>query len=430
MSYTVRGSDRLFALIDVNNFYVSCERAFQPELLGRPVVVLSNNDGCAIARSQEAKDLGVSMGVPVFQIRDLIKKYGIVLRSSNYALYGDMSARFKQVLQEFSPSVEGYSIDECFIEITGSPSADPSVLAHRIKKEVAAQVHLPVCVGVGRTKTQAKLANHLAKKSTSAQGVFIIEPAMLAKLYPRIDVSEIWGMGRAGVAKLKEGGCKTISDFCRADERWVKKVFSIVGLRTQKELQGVSCLELEHFATTKKEIMVSRAFGKKVIRFDEMREAVATYAAKAVEKLWRQNLYAGSVTVFVRTDPFDTVGKQYCRSLTFNFETATNDPMEVTHGAIALLKKLYVAGVRFRKAGVMLQDLSDSANVQLSLFAKTNHAPNTMRDLFNEITQKQGAGSLSLASAISSTGEWRTKSEYLSNRYTTRWNELPVVSLK
>ncbi len=429
MSYTVRGSDRLFALIDVNNFYVSCERAFQPELLGRPVIVLSNNDGCAIARSHEAKALGVSMGVPVFQIRDLIKKHNIALRSSNYTLYGDMSARFQQLLQEFSPFVEGYSIDECFIEITGSHCADPVAVGHRIKNEVAAQVHLPVCVGIGRTKTQAKLANHLAKKSTSAHGVFIIEPAMLAALYPRVGVSDIWGIGRAGIAKLKEGGCTTVSDFCRADERWVKKIFSIVGLRTQKELQGVSCLELEHFAPAKKEIMVSRAFGKKVTCFDEMREAVATYASKAVEKLWRQNLYAGSATVFVRTDPFDVVGTQYCRSLHFNFETATNDPMEVTHAAVALLKKLYVEGVRFKKAGVMLQDLSDSANVQLSLFAIKNKAPDTMRDLFNEITQKQGAGSLSLASTIASTGEWRTKSEYLSNRYTTRWSDLPVVSL-
>ncbi|MGL1935981.1 MAG: Y-family DNA polymerase [Fibrobacterales bacterium] len=434
MSYTLPARERLFALVDVNNFYVSCERAFQPELWNCPVVVMSNNDGCAIARSQEAKDLGVSMGVPIFQIKHLIKKHGIVLRSSNYALYGDMSERFSQVLSAFSPAVEQYSIDECFLEFTGrsTEQATAITLGESIKNAVQQQVHLPVCVGIGRTKTQAKLANHLAKPAQGGSGVYILSESYPLSLYRTLSIKDIWGVGKAGQEKLRAGGCRTIADFCTKPAAWVQKSLSIVGARTQKELQGVSCLALDEVVQEKKEIMCSRAFGTLITCKDALHEAVATYASKAVEKLWRQNLYAGTVTVFLRTDPFNQRDPQYLNSLPISFDVATNDVAEITSAAIEAFTNIFKEGIRYKKAGVMLHDLVDKNAVQLSLFAAPRQAPDALRKLFETIRDKKGAGDIHIASTIPSAGDcganWRTKSEYLSNRYTTRWGEVPVVA--
>ncbi|MGL1903334.1 MAG: Y-family DNA polymerase [Fibrobacterales bacterium] len=433
MSYTLPARERLFALVDVNNFYVSCERAFQPELWNCPVVVMSNNDGCAIARSQEAKDLGVSMGVPIFKIQHLIKKHGMVLRSSNYALYGDMSERFSQVLSAFSPAVEQYSIDECFIELTGRSTEQTiaTTLGQVIKDAVQHQVHLPVCVGIGRTKTQAKLANNLAKPAHGGSGVYVLGETYPRSLYQSLSITDIWGIGKAGQEKLRAGGCRTIADFCAKPVEWVHKSLSIVGARTQKELQGVSCLELDEVVQDKKEIMCSRAFGTLITCQDALHQAVATYASKAVEKLWRQNLYAGTVTVFLRTDPFNQRDPQYLNAIPISFDVASNDVTEITSAAIEAFNKIFKKGIRYKKAGVMLHDLVDKDNVQLSLFATPREAPDAVRKLFETIRDKKGAGHIHIASTISSPGDsgvnWRTKSDHLSNRFTTRWGEVPVV---
>jgi len=417
------------ALIDGNNFYVSCERVFNPALEGRPVVVLSNNDGCVVARSAEVKALGVKMGAPWFQLKDLARKHGILALSSNYALYADMSSRMMSVLGSYSPQQEIYSIDECFLGLDGFPPAELAAYGQRIRQQVKLWVGLPVCVGSAATKTLAKLANHCAKKNLAgSDGVCdfgrMRAPEMDA-LLDRIEIGEVWGVGRRLTEKLTRRGIITVKQLRDADTKTLRREFSVVLERTVLELRGIACVELEEAAPNKQQIICSRSFGRYVYSLDELNEAVAGYLARAAEKLRYQGSLAGALQVFVRTNPFNPEHPQYQRGLTVPLPQATSDSVVLTRAALWALKRLYKPGYAYQKAGVMLLDLSDAATPQGCLF--TGHRDNTtLMQVMDRVNRQWGRGTLKLAAEGVQQG-WRMRRQRMSPAYTTSWNELPRV---
>jgi DNA polymerase V len=417
------------ALIDGNNFYVSCERVFNPALEGRPVVVLSNNDGCVVARSAEVKALGVKMGAPWFQLKDLARKHGILALSSNYALYADMSSRMMSVLGSYSPQQEIYSIDECFLGLDGFPPAEFAAYGQRIRQQVKLWVGLPVCVGIAATKTLAKLANHCAKKNLAgSDGVCdfgrMSAPQMDA-LLDRIGIGEVWGVGRRLTEKLARRGIATVKQLRDADSKTLRREFSVVLERTVLELRGIACVELEEAAPNKQQIICSRTFGRYVYSLDELNEAVAGYLARAAEKLRYQGSLASALQVFVRTNPFNPDHPQYQRGLTVPLPQATSDSVALTRAALWALKRLYKPGYAYQKAGVMLLDLSDAATPQGCLF--TGHRDNTtLMQVMDRVNRQWGRGTLKLAAEGVQQG-WRMRRQRMSPAYTTSWNELPQV---
>lgn len=414
----------MFALVDCNNFYVSCERVFQPGLKDKPVVVLSNNDGCVIARSQQVKKLGVEMGVAVFKIRRLIEKYRIRVFSSNYTLYGDMSERVMQTLSCFSPDIEIYSIDEAFLDLSGFKT-DLNKYAERIRETVLQWTGIPVSVGIAPTKTLAKVANHIAKNSEKYDGVFQltgrkeIEEA-LSKLSPE----DIWGIGGRTATKLKRAGIRTAAGLKNADINWIKNRFGINGIRTVYELKGYSCYPLELNPDLSKSIVVSRSFGKSVETLEELKQAASSHTARAAEKLREQGLAAGRITVFANTNRFKK--NIYSNFRTCSFETATSYTPQMMEVALKMTEQIYRQGVNFKKCGVLLTGLEKQDNVQLGLFDKQNSQKSRrlMRavDAINSKTK----------SPLRWSGEglvknWEVRFNRCSKRYTTRWEELPEV---
>jgi len=420
-----------FALIDGNNFYVSCERVFNPMLEGKPVVVLSNNDGCVVARSAEVRALGVTMGAPWFQLRDLARRHGILAYSSNYALYADMSNRMMRVLETYSPQQEIYSIDECFLGFDGFPPAGLAAIGQRIRRQVKQWVGLPVCVGIGATKTLAKLANHCAKKGhAGSEGVCDfgqMQPAELDALFARIDVNEIWGVGRRLTEKLAALGIASVRDLRDADAVSLGERFSVVLQRTVMELRGVSCLALEEIAPAKKQIISSRAFGKYVYTLPELGEAVATYIARAAEKLRQQRSVAGALQVYIRTNPFKPEHPQYQRGLSFALPAPSADTRTLTRAALWGLKHLFKPGYAYQKAGVMLMDLRDAGHDQGQLFSATPPDRPALMQVIDRANAQWGRGTLRLASE--GVGKsWQMRRERVSPAYTTRWEDLPRVN--
>jgi DNA polymerase V len=417
------------ALIDGNNFYVSCERVFNPALEGRPVVVLSNNDGCVVARSAEVKALGVKMGAPWFQLKDLARKHGILALSSNYALYADMSSRMMSVLGSYSPQQEIYSIDECFLGLDGFPPAELAAYGQLIRQQVRQWVGLPVCVGIAATKTLAKLANHCAKKNLAGDdGVCdfgrMSAPQMDA-LLDRIGIGEVWGVGRRLTEKLTRRGIATVKQLRDADSKTLRREFSVVLERTMLELRGIACVKLEEAVPNKQQIICSRSFGRYVYSLDELNEAVAGYLARAAEKLRYQGSLAGALQVFVRTNPFNPDHPQYQRGLTVPLPQATSDSVVLTRAALWALKRLYKSGYAYQKAGVMLLDLSDAATPQGCLF--TGYRDNTtLMQVMDRVNRQWGRGTLKLAAEGVQQG-WRMRRQRMSPAYTTNWNELPQV---
>ncbi len=416
------------ALVDGNNFYVSCERVFDPGLEGRPVVVLSNNDGCAVARSNEVKALGVKMGTPWFQMRDLAKAHGIVALSSNYALYADMSQRMMAVLGQFSPEQEVYSIDECFLGLDGF-SRDLVDYGVEIRRRVRQWVGIPVCVGIGATKTLAKLANHCAKKGLAGrQGVCDLDaltPAQRSRLFAAIPVGEVWGVGPRLSARLDALGIAHVEALRRADARCLRREFSVVLERTVAELNGVACLTLEEIAPNKQQIMSSRSFGEYVYDLESLQEAVATYMATAAEKLRAQGSLAGRVQVYLRTNPFKVDAPQYQRGLSLPLPEASDDTLRLTRLALWGLRRIYRPGYAYQKAGVMLMDLRDAGTVQGSLFPGGRNLSALMAVL-DQVNARWGRGTLRCA-AQGVRQSWRMKRERVTPAYTTDWSGLPRV---
>lgn len=418
-----------FALVDGNNFYVSCERVFNPQLEGRPVVVLSNNDGCAVARSNEVKALGVKMGTPWFQIQDLAKKHRIVALSSNYALYADMSNRMMSVLGQYAPEQEVYSIDECFLGLTGFGHYDLAAYGQTIRQHVQQWIGIPVCVGFAATKTLAKLANHCAKKSLAGQNgvcdLNALSDGARSQLFSQLPIEEIWGIGAQLSRQLRERGIATVEALRTADPKPLRRTFSVNMERTIAELNGESCLSLEEVAPAKQQIMSSRSFGTYLYELPELEQAVASYMANAAEKLRHQASLAGLVHVFVRTNPFRSDAPQYQKSLSIPLPSPSADTRRLTAVALWGLKRIYRPGFAYQKAGVMLGNLSQIGIKQFTLFEKRQDRPALMQAM-DRINAVWGRGTLKLG-AEGVQQDWKMKRGMMSPRYTTCWSELPVA---
>ena len=426
----------LFALVDVNNFYVSCERVFQPKLEEVPMVVLSNNDGCAVARSAEVKALGVKMGTPWFQMQELAKKHGIQAYSSNYTLYGDMSSRVVQVLKAFTPKFEVYSIDESFLQIETvlKQYQDTIELGTKIKQQVKDTTGLPVCIGIGASKTLAKLANHLAKKHKQFAGVCDVNAMTKPELYQWMSetpVSEVWGIGRQIAKKLKAQNIHSVFDLLQASPQAMRQQFGVVMERLCYELRGISCLELEEVAPAKQQIIASRSFGKLVTSQAELAQSVATHVARAAEKLRAQNSTTGALTVFIQTNPFKQYEPQHHQSITIPLPDPSDNTLTLTNAALAGLKQIYKPNFRYKKAGVILNLISDKPTMQQSLFedieskGKSAHLMKAM----DQINTRFGNAVLRSAAAGTNNTkqEWQMKAGNKSPNYTTQWDELPVA---
>lgn len=424
----------VFALVDCNNFYASCEKLFRPDLRQRPVVVLSNNDGCVVARSAEAKALGIKMGVPVFQIRDAIRRHGIVVFSSNYALYADMSSRVMRVLEDLAPAVEVYSIDESFLDLTGVARAvDLSEFGAQVKKTVVDWTGLPVCVGIAPSKTLAKLANYGAKKYLATGGVVdLCDPARQRRLLALVPVDEVWGVGLRLTRRLNTLGIHTALDLARADPAVIRRQFSVVLERTVRELNGESCIALEPVAATKQQILCSRSFGERVLDYEVMRQAISGYTVRAGEKLRQEKQAAAVLTVFIRTSPFNRNEPQYANSATTTLPFPTDDTRLLLQAAQRLLKSLWRNGYRYSKGGICLTGFHPPGSYQPGLFDTVKERPNSQRlmaalDRINRNAPHGASGKVWFAGEGVKGQAWSMNRQYLSPAYTTRWGELPPV---
>jgi DNA polymerase V len=421
----------VFALVDGNNFYVSCERVFNPRLEGKPVVVLSNNDGCIVARSQEARALGIRMGAPFFEAKHLISSHGLIWLSSNYTLYGDMSARLMALLGELSPRQEIYSIDESFLDLTGIQH-DLVARGQILRKQVKQYLGLPTCIGIGHSKTLAKLANHIAKKRPGYKGVFSwnhCNPLEEDILMAEIDIGEVWGVGRRLKNQLQQMGINTVRDLKYTSARLVRKRFGVVLERTVHELNGLSCLELEDTQTDhlvrKHQIISSKSFGKSVYHLAELREAVVSYVTRAAEKLRQQNSFCSHLLVFLRTNPFAHHSPQYANSITIPLITGTADTRHLAALASLGVEKIYCSGYAYQKAGVMLLGLYPAQHAQADLFSTTptRERSSHLMGVMDHLNKVYGSNTLRLAGA-GLCPQWAMRSTQRSPNYTTAWHEL------
>jgi len=440
----------LLALMDCNNFYASCERAFDPGLAGRPVVVLSNNDGCVIARSKEAKDLGIPMGAPEFKCRQLFARSGVAVFSSNYALYGDMSARVMATAGAMVPRLEVYSIDEAFLDLAGLPGS-PDSNSRLIMEAVKRATGIPVSIGVGPTKTLAKAANRLAKKDPSLGGVLVLpegpeEPGRAGRLegpggpegqareafLTRVEIGDVWGVGPRYASRLRDLGVLTALDFIRLPRDWVRKKMTVGGLHTWLELQGTPCIPMEAAPKPKKSIVSSRSFGRPVTRLEDMREAVSQYASRAAGKLRAQGGLASAVLVWVQTNTFIAGEPQYSQARSLALNPATSNATEIVRRALEGLTGIFRPGFRYKKAGVMLLGIEAEASAQLSLLrqmdglAERDARAGQLMAALDHVNAKWGRETLFLASC-GVARPWGMRQARRSPRYTTVWSELPVA---
>ncbi|SXD14243.1 Error-prone [Klebsiella quasipneumoniae] len=417
----------MFALCDVNSFYASCETVFRPDLKGRPVVVLSNNDGCVIARSPEAKPF-VKMGEPYFKQKDMFRRHGIIAFSSNYELYADMSNRVMTTLEELSPRCEIYSIDEAFCDLTGVRNCrDLTDFGREIRETVLRRTHLTVGVGIAQTKTLAKLANHAAKQWQRQTGG-VVELSNLErqrKLMALLPVDEVWGVGRRISKKLEAMGIKTVLQLADTDIRFIRKHFNVVLERTVRELRGEPCLDLEEFAPVKQEIVCSRSFGGRITEYHEMRQAICSYASRAAEKLRGEHQYCRFISAFVKTSPFALNEPYYGNNASVKLLTPTQDSRDIITAATKCLDAIWRDGHRYQKAGVMLGDFYSQGVAQLNLFDDNAPRKNSekLMEVLDHLNAKGGRGTLYFAGQGIQTA-WQMKREMLSPRYTTRYSDL------
>lgn len=430
----------LVGLLDCNNFYVSCERVFRPDLQKRPVVVLSNNDGCVIARSNEVKALGVPMGAPYFKVRQLLEENKVVIFSSNFSLYGDISTRVMSIVESLVPRLEVYSIDEVFIDFTGV--SDPYALAKHIRKQVLQQVGIPTCLGISQTKTLAKVANWGAKKIQSYEGICFLEtPIQIDQLLCQMPLRDVWGIGRKSAEKLTASRVATALDLKRVDAKWMRRHFTVVGERLVYELNGVSCLQIDDIVEPRKSMQVTRTFAYGITDYQLLREKIVGFATRIAEKLRQQQLTTKTVSVFVRTNYHKKEVLQYKNSASCSLPFLVNDDMTLIKACTKLFNEIYRPGFSFHKAGVSVHDLADAQenrSVQLSLFEEIEMPQPKVAALMKSIdvlNQKFGKGTLRMASCggmkrrgDSTVSPLQGHQLRRSPAYTTRWTDLPVVT--
>ena len=418
-------SERCFALVDCNNFYASCERVFDPRLVGVPVIVLSNNDGCVVARSAEAKALGIKMGVPFFQIEPFCKRNGVRVFSSNYTLYGDMSRRVMRVLEDWAPAMEVYSIDEAFLDVS---HFNEDQLQHELTS-LRSRVHMwtgiPVSIGVGRTKTLAKIANDIAKRGT---GVAVVSAEHETQAMAGLPVGDVWGIGRRLAVALEPLGVTTAVQLRDADTRQLRERFNVVVERTVMELRGTSCLSLEDITPARKTLMVSRSFGDKVTTLADLEAAVSTRAARAAEKLRAGRQVAEHIEVFMHTSPFDKTTKPYTARAVTALTHATSDTRLIASAALSLTDRLFKPGHRYAKAGILMLGLSEAEKATPTLFAGTDDRRScALMAAMDQLNADYGRGAVRFATTKMGKA-WRMRVDRRSRSYTTRWQELPMAS--
>ena len=417
----------MFALVDCNNFYASCERLFRPDLENQPIVVLSNNDGCVIARSNEAKALGIPMGAPEFKYRKQMQAQGVHVFSSNFPLYGDLSARVMSILEKLSPTLEIYSIDEAFADMTGFNNYDLYGHGLKIRQTVHQWTGIPVSIGCASTKTLSKIANHVAKKTPKAKGVFIFDnQTQIDSVLKKIDIADVWGIGRKWSANLKRKGFTTAYALAQADESWVRRNYSVTMQRTVQELNGKSCISIEDLPE-KKQLLVSRSFRERVTRYNHMRSLLAGYISRACEKLRFQGSVTCSISVFIRTSPFSK-GASYSNSMTTSLNQYTADTSTLIKAGTYALERIFKEGYEYQKAGVMLFNIVPDHFQQLCLFQseRYNQEARKRMKLLDHINGKYGKQTLRFASE--SKKRWYMHQDHLSPNYTTRWEDLLVVT--
>jgi DNA polymerase V len=415
------------ALVDCNSFYASCEQLFNPRAWGRPVVVLSNNDGNIVARSKEAKELGIEMGIPVYQIRKQLEKMGVFVFSSNYTLYADMSDRVKSVLKEFSPEVEAYSIDECFLNLSGFQSKDLDTYCREIKTTVEQWTGIPVSIGAGETKSLAKIANKIAKKSPKAGGVLnLVGSPYIDQALDRVPIGDVWGVGGAYEAFFRENGITTALGYKKAPQAFIRQRMGVIGVRILKELNGTSCLPLELVPPKKKMIGSNKGFGILTESKEDLKEAITAYVTRTAEKARQENQAVKIMSVWVSTDPFRN-DPQYSESIIVELPVATNYTPTLVMLASKAIERLYKKGYRYKRVGVLFQELVPADQVQQNLFWSNDAiGEKALMTVVDQINGQWGAGTIRLAQEGFS-HHWGTKFQFKSPCYTTRWNELPIA---
>ena len=419
-----------FAIADCNNFYASCERSFKPILRNKPIVVLSNNDGCVVARSEEAKAIGIGMGVPYWEVKHLIRKNNIHVFSSNYQLYGDLSERIMNIIHQHYMDVEVYSIDEAFMKIVNR--GDKQILlddACEVRENIFRSTGVPVTIGISKTKTLCKIANHIAKRITK-EDVYLLTPE--DQILSDIPVNKVWGIASAYSARLNKIGVKSVADLINVHEGWMRKEFGVVGLRLLKELKGFPCHQLEEPITQRKNMMVSRSFRKDVYRIEEITEAVSVYVTRLCEKLRKFKQATSQITIFLKTNPFRNVrkdGRQYF-SQTIQLPLATNATNEVITHAIAAVKAIFEEGTNYKKAGILASNLKPQTLIQGNLFVNSQKRDklNNLMESMDSINHKMGRNTLYFSScSIPKKQKWSRQEQFSSPRYTTRWADILTV---
>jgi len=413
------------ALVDCNSFYVSCERLFNPKIRRKPVVVLSNNDGCIISRSNEAKALGIKMGEPYFKAKEIIVKNKVEVFSSNYSLYGDLSRRVMRTLKRFNSEIEVYSIDEAFIDLSNFPDNEVERVGKEIRETVLQWTGIPTSIGIAKTKTLSKVANHIAKKKQSGV-TCLIGIENLDPILEKVEINDVWGVGRQLTKFYQKNGIYNAKQLKNKSNTWIKKSSNVLGSRTAMELRGVPCINLETTSTKRKSCVVSRSFGKRIETFQELKEAVANYCLNASEKIRSESLVAKAITVFVRTSPFQRNFGYYSNAKTIDFPIATNNSIETVKTAVSILEKIFKNGYQYQKAGVMLTGLRDDDG-RKNLFSseKDEKINNLMRSIDNT-NYRYGRSTLSLASA-GVQKRWNMRREYSSKIDTADFFSLPRI---
>ncbi|EHU1558452.1 Y-family DNA polymerase [Acinetobacter baumannii] len=431
----MKHENKVFFLIDVNNMYVSCERVFDPSLNNKPVIVLSNNDGCAVARSNESKALNIKMGVPLFQIKDIVQQHNVIVLSSNYAMYAEMSRRFHTILASYvtAEEVEPYSIDECFVDFTAyEKNFDLEKVGQQMRQQIWKWLGLPVCVGIGRSKTEAKISNHIAKKNQGFNGVCDLvnmDPCNKEYYFAQIDVSEVWGVGRKHSKKLQSMGINTVLDLACAEPREMQKKFSIVMARTIYELQGISCIEIEHTPPSKKQIVASRSFGGRVTELTDLKEAISMYAQDACKRLRDEGLLCGCMIAFVQSNPFDPNVPFYNKSITGSFSEPTDCAIDFVKAATRMLNDIYKEGIKYKKCGVVLTGLEPKSGHTYDLLTdfKQLEKKECLMQAMDGIHSKFGKKKIGVGPCFIPNRNWSMSRDKLSKN-PFKWDELPLIT--